>query len=67
MISITCPLCRQNYVIFNKLCNRCEKIRHLSSIYGMDKLIEILEKILIIRKFNPSIQEPPIESICDEN
>jgi retron-type reverse transcriptase len=51
MFNLTCPCCRENIVITRRLCDRCDKIRHLASIYGMDKIIEILEKVLVIEKF----------------
>lgn len=69
---IICPLCRENIIIFKKLCDKCEKIRHLSMIYGIDKVIEILEKILVVGKFRDpgTIQEPNMDllnSVSDKN
>ena len=61
MFRITCPLCRENYVFINRLCARCDKIRHMSVLYGMDKVVEILEKILVLRKFKPNSEEKQLD------
>lgn len=46
----TCPLCRENWIISAKLCDKCERVRHLMSIYGQQQVISVLEKCLVIEK-----------------
>ncbi len=46
----TCPICEE--IIFTtKLCKDCERIRQLTKIYSRDKVIEVLNKILVIKQF----------------
>jgi len=47
---ITCPMCREEYLLYSKLCHDCEKIRHLMSIYGKETIIKVLNSNLIVDK-----------------
>ena len=43
-----CPLCRQEWCIFAKLCDKgCEEIRHLISIYGLANILNVLKSNLV--------------------
>jgi hypothetical protein len=50
-MSLTCPLCREEWILLSKLCPECDRIRFLMSIYSRDKILEILDKTLIVQKF----------------
>lgn len=50
-MSLTCPLCRSEWIIVSKLCSECDRIRYLMSLYSRDKVIEILDKTLVVQKF----------------
>ena len=50
-MSFTCPLCREEWLIINKLCPRCDRVRFIMSCYSREKVIEALEKIFLIEKF----------------
>ena len=55
---LSCPLCRKEWCITSKLCDECNKVKHLMDIYSREKVIEILEKILVVekfKKFNPNV------------
>ena len=43
-----CPVCREEYLLYSKLCDKCDHIRHLMSIYGRDKVIMILNNNLVV-------------------
>lgn len=43
----TCPLCRTEWVITAKMCEQCERVRHLMSIYGRDQIVSVLDKCLV--------------------
>ena len=52
-----CPIC-SDYILLSKVCNDCEKIRQLTKIYGKEKVIEVLDKVLVVQKFkNTDITE----------
>ena len=43
-----CFLCTENYAgIFTALCESCHKIRHLQSVYGVDRVLEVLQNVLV--------------------
>lgn len=43
-----CYCCNQNYAgVFNALCTPCHRIRHLQSVYGVDRVLEVLENVLV--------------------
>ena len=44
----SCPLCRYEAIYFTKLCDKCERIRHIISIYSIDKVIEVIEEKLVV-------------------
>jgi len=48
---LNCPLCRQEWVFTSKLCESCDKIRHLMTIYDRDIILDILDKCLVVQKF----------------
>jgi len=49
----TCPIC-QEMIITTRLCNDCEVIRQLAKIYSKERIIEVLEKVLVVRQFRQS-------------
>ena len=60
-MSLTCPLCRVEWILLSKLCPECDRIRFLMSIYSRDKILEILDKTLIVQKFKEG------ETITDDS
>ena len=42
----SCPVCTQEYLIFNTLCDTCRKVKHYMSCYSRDRVIEILDNVL---------------------
>ena len=48
-----CPLCERNNIwVYNgMLCEECVKVQNLSRIYGIEKICEILNKVLVVDKF----------------
>tara|TARA_R110001632_G_scaffold156274_1_gene274565 strand:- start:375 stop:623 length:249 start_codon:yes stop_codon:yes gene_type:complete len=44
---ITCPLCQENYIFVSSLCEECSRIRKLSSLYGRNTILTILESVLL--------------------
>jgi len=56
-MSLTCPLCRNEWIIVSKLCSECDRIRYLMSLYSRDKVIEILDKTLVVQKFKEEEEE----------
>ena len=51
-----CPICEE-MIITTKLCKDCESIRQLTKIYSRDKVIEVLNKVLVVRQFVPTKSE----------
>ena len=47
-----CPICEE-IIITTKLCKDCERIRQLTKIYSRDKVIEVLNKVLVVKQFVP--------------
>ena len=60
-MSLTCPLCREEWILLSKLCPECDRIRFLMSIYSRDKILDILDKTLIVQKFKED-ESPTDES-----
>ncbi len=48
----SCPLCRKEYLLYSKLCPKCDKIYKLGTIYGFDKIYDIVDKCLVINEEN---------------
>jgi len=48
-----CPICEE-MIITTKLCQDCEVIRQLTKIYSKERIIEVLEKVLVVRQFKPA-------------
>ena len=43
-----CYLCTEKYAgLFTALCPSCHKIRHLQSVYGADRVLEVLQRVLV--------------------
>lgn len=43
-----CYCCNQNYAgVFTSLCPSCHRIRHLQSVYGVERVLEVLENVLV--------------------
>jgi hypothetical protein len=43
-----CPLCRNETIIISKLCEKCDRIRHLIQIYSLDEVIGVIEEKLVV-------------------
>tara|TARA_R100000805_G_C3555405_1_gene65926 strand:- start:69 stop:266 length:198 start_codon:yes stop_codon:yes gene_type:complete len=60
-----CPICEE--IIFTtKLCKDCERIRQLTKIYSRDKVIEVLNKVLVVRQFVPAKTENKKETDVEQ-
>jgi len=66
-----CPLCERNNIwVYNgNLCEECVKVQNLSRIYGIEKICEILSKVLVVDKFiakdmttTPTLEEIAIKT-----
>ena len=54
-MSFTCPLCREEWLIVQKLCVECEKIRFIMASYSRDRVISVLEKIFLVDELKDDI------------
>ena len=45
----SCPICDE-WVIRHRLCGDCDKIRQLCKIYTKERLLEVLDKTLVIQQ-----------------
>jgi precorrin-6B methylase 1 len=53
-----CYCCNQNYAgVFTSLCPSCHRIRHLQSVYGVDRVLEVLENVLVRDKTKQKYKE----------
>jgi len=43
----TCPLCCESYVIVASLCDDCKKAKHAMSLYGKEKVLDVIQKVLV--------------------
>ncbi len=60
----TCPLCREEWILTKGLCSSCDRIRFLMSIYDKKIITDILDKCLVIQKFqdNEEYYKDPISN-----
>ena len=49
-MSLSCPLCREEWLLINKLCPTCDKVRHIMTLYSPKVVVETLEKIFLIKQ-----------------
>ena len=56
-----CPLCDE-LLFTSKLCIKCERVRQLAKIYGVDQVINVLDKCLVVQQF----KQKPSESSDEE-
>tara|TARA_Y100000593_G_scaffold32675_1_gene64418 strand:+ start:288 stop:491 length:204 start_codon:yes stop_codon:yes gene_type:complete len=59
----SCGFCREEYLLYSRLCPKCDKMYKLGVIYGFDKLNEIVDKCLIIPETN---QNKKLEKVQKE-
>lgn len=45
-----CPICEE-MILMTKLCKDCEVVRQLTKLYSKERVIEVLEKVLIVQQF----------------
>jgi hypothetical protein len=64
---LSCPLCRKEWCITSKLCDECNKIKHLMDIYSREKVIEILEKVLVVEQFKENKEEKTEQKLETDN
>jgi hypothetical protein len=43
-----CGFCRKEYLLYSNLCPKCDKIYKLGTIYGFDKIYDVVDKSLVI-------------------
>lgn len=65
----SCPLCRYETVYISNLCEKCDRIRHIISIYSIDKVIQVIEDKLVVgnEEYKIKIGEDisPISQVSD--
>ncbi len=49
-----CPICN-DWVMIHKLCSDCDRIRQLCKIYSKQRLLQVLDKTLVIQQMKPKI------------
>lgn len=52
----SCPICDE-WVLVHKLCSDCDKIRQLCKIYTKSKLLDVLDKTLVIQQMKIDKEE----------
>lgn len=52
---LTCPLCRDEWILTTRICVSCDKIRHYMEIYSQQKILEILDKVLVVQQHKENI------------
>ena len=53
-MTFTCPLCREEWLFTSRLCDSCDRIRHLMTIYDKKIIMDILDKTLVVQRFAES-------------
>ena len=51
-----CPICGE-WLLIHKTCKECDKIRQLCKLYGKEKLLEILDKTMVIQQLKNKKEE----------
>ena len=49
----SCPICNE-WLYVAKVCDDCDKIRQLCKLYGKAKLLEVLDKTMVIQQLKNS-------------
>ena len=44
---IYCVLCKTEYVFTTYLCQKCQRVKHLMNIYSSDRVMEVLDSVLV--------------------
>lgn len=63
---LTCPLCRDEWIITTRICTPCDKIRHYMEIYSKSKILEILDKVLVVQQHKENKEIKEAEKIDDK-
>ena len=56
----SCGLCREEYLLYSKLCVKCDRIYKLGNIYGWTTVYNIVDKCLVIPE---NYQEQKLEKV----
>jgi len=51
MNSCVCPVCRDEWIFTTRICSSCDRIRHLMTIYDKQIILDILDKTLVVQRF----------------
>ena len=43
-----CPVCQEEWLIYNNLCPSCKKIKHTMSVVGKERFMKAIEKLFIL-------------------
>jgi hypothetical protein len=61
-----CPIC-SDWILYGKTCVDCDKIRQLCKLYGKAKLLEILDKTMVIQQLKKTkTEEVKEEEVVEE-
>jgi len=64
----SCGLCQEEYLLYSRLCPKCDKIYKLGKIYGWDTIYNIIDKCLVIPKVNQDKKlDNTIKSVGNDN
>ena len=63
---LTCPLCRDEWIFTTKICKSCDKIRYYMEIYSKSKILEILDKVLVVQQHKDNKKDDKKEEKLDD-
>lgn len=43
-----CPICGDEWLIYNTLCQDCRKIKHTMNLVGKDRFLECVDRLFIL-------------------
>ena len=52
----SCGLCRNESLLYSRLCVKCDRVYKLGNIYGWDKVYSIIDRCLVIPDENQKIK-----------
>ena len=47
-MGLWCPVCQEEWLIYNSLCPECRKIKHTLNLVGKDRFMNAIDRLFVI-------------------
>jgi len=61
----SCALCEDEWCYTSRVCEKCRRIKHIMNIYSRDKVLDVIERVLV--RPDENVEKTVVNEIGDKS